>query len=204
MADKISAKDSILPAACACFSRYGFHGTTVRMIAEQAGVPLGSLHYHYGNKEALFKEVIAELLARARQLGRNIESALAGLRAQGAAERQCIETMFSMWVDFHFDNPEVSQIALHQIAEYQIDDKLAHINEVVPTDDYVMNKVAQFLDLPNTRAYRYKIMSSNMAITGFVGGSDFHRHMLEDSDLASYRSRVKQTIIDLYVPAFSK
>ena len=41
-------------AALKLFTRQGFHGTTVREIAQSAGVSMGKLYLYYPNKEDIF------------------------------------------------------------------------------------------------------------------------------------------------------
>lgn len=53
---------SILLAGVRMFSRYGFDGTTTRMIAENAGVHLSQLSFYYGSKESLYN-ACAEFIA---------------------------------------------------------------------------------------------------------------------------------------------
>jgi AcrR family transcriptional regulator len=56
---KPSAKQiKILDAAEAVFVQRGFHGTSLRDIAKEAGVPLALLSYHFGSKDGLFRAVI--------------------------------------------------------------------------------------------------------------------------------------------------
>ena len=47
----------LLEAGAALFAAQGFHGTTVREIAERAGVNLAAGHYHFGSKRELYLEV---------------------------------------------------------------------------------------------------------------------------------------------------
>jgi AcrR family transcriptional regulator len=47
----------VLAAATEVFARDGFEGTSLRNIAEVAGVDIATLKYHVGNKAALFTEV---------------------------------------------------------------------------------------------------------------------------------------------------
>jgi AcrR family transcriptional regulator len=65
----------LLDAAGALFAEQGFHGTTVREIADRAGVNLAAGHYHFGSKRALYLEVLRDHFARIR----------AELRARGGA-----------------------------------------------------------------------------------------------------------------------
>lgn len=56
--DLAPALRSILAAAEVEFSEAGFEGAAMKAIATRAGVSQALLHYHYGNKERLYAEVI--------------------------------------------------------------------------------------------------------------------------------------------------
>lgn len=59
MADKKNSKTRkrILDAACKLFSEHGFEAVSTRMIADAADTHLGSIHYYFDDKEALYLEV---------------------------------------------------------------------------------------------------------------------------------------------------
>jgi AcrR family transcriptional regulator len=65
----------LLDAAAALFAEQGFHGTTVREIADRAGVNLAAGNYHFGSKRALYLEVLRDHFARIQR----------ELRARGGA-----------------------------------------------------------------------------------------------------------------------
>jgi len=51
----------IVAAARSCFARQGFHKTSIRDIAREAGIRSPSiLHYHFANKEQIFLEVVGD------------------------------------------------------------------------------------------------------------------------------------------------
>jgi AcrR family transcriptional regulator len=52
-----SRKQNILRAAERLFAARGFHGVSIRDIAEEAGVPLALVGYHYGLKVDLYHEI---------------------------------------------------------------------------------------------------------------------------------------------------
>lgn len=54
---KANSRDAILDAAERVFADSGFEGTSMRSIAENAGVAQALLHYHFGTKERLFAEM---------------------------------------------------------------------------------------------------------------------------------------------------
>jgi TetR/AcrR family transcriptional regulator len=57
-----SAREAILGAAERVFARTGFNGATTAAIAAAAGLPKANVHYHFGAKDALYREVLARTL----------------------------------------------------------------------------------------------------------------------------------------------
>lgn len=62
---------AILEAAEHCFSRGGFHATSLREVAQEAGVSKALIHYHFDSKESLFLEMLGLLY---RQLAEEVQS----------------------------------------------------------------------------------------------------------------------------------
>jgi AcrR family transcriptional regulator len=53
-------KSDITSAAFELFSRQGYHGTSMRQIAQAAGIALGGIYNHFDNKEQIFVQVLLE------------------------------------------------------------------------------------------------------------------------------------------------
>jgi AcrR family transcriptional regulator len=51
---------NILAQAYRLFLKQGYHGTSMRQIADAADIALGAIYNHFSGKEALFKEVFLE------------------------------------------------------------------------------------------------------------------------------------------------
>jgi len=58
-ASRPDRQQAILLAAEKLFSQHGYHGVTIRQIAEEAGVPLALVGYYYGPKHSLFHAIFA-------------------------------------------------------------------------------------------------------------------------------------------------
>lgn len=56
--DAAATREKILDAAEALFAERGYHGVSIREIVALAGVELALVHYYFGPKDALFREVI--------------------------------------------------------------------------------------------------------------------------------------------------
>jgi TetR/AcrR family transcriptional regulator len=52
----------ILDAAEKVFARAGFGGATMAAIAQVSGLPKANLHYYFGSKDVLYREVLARIL----------------------------------------------------------------------------------------------------------------------------------------------
>src|SRR5215831_14445906 len=66
-------RERLIAAASALFAERGFHGTTIRDIADRARVNVAAGHYYYGSKKALYLEVLraqfADIRARFERRG---------------------------------------------------------------------------------------------------------------------------------------
>jgi AcrR family transcriptional regulator len=69
---RIDKRQAILDAAFTIFSRDGYHQAGVDTIAVQARVAKHTIYNHFGDKETLFREVIANLSSQA--LTRNLSA----------------------------------------------------------------------------------------------------------------------------------
>jgi len=56
-------RDAILRAARGIFARDGLDGATLRAIAAEAGIAVGTVYLHYPSKEALYADLLAGSLA---------------------------------------------------------------------------------------------------------------------------------------------
>jgi TetR/AcrR family transcriptional regulator, cholesterol catabolism regulator len=73
IADGTSRREVILREAATLFAAQGVAATTVRQIADEAGVLSGSLYHHFPSKEAMAQDIVVayleDLLGRYRTLG---------------------------------------------------------------------------------------------------------------------------------------
>ena len=61
MASK-DTKERILDAAERLFAAHGFAGTSLRAVTKEARVNLAAVHYHFGTKEDLLREVLSRIV----------------------------------------------------------------------------------------------------------------------------------------------
>ena len=71
------ARERILSAAESLFAIRGFEGVSTTQIAKVAGITQPLIHYHFKNKEALWKATVARLFG---QMGAEFTAEVAALK----------------------------------------------------------------------------------------------------------------------------
>jgi AcrR family transcriptional regulator len=103
-------KEALLQAAKELFGEYGYVETTFKKISDRAGVALGLLTHHYGNKEKLFLasglDVLEHFLVRLREA-----------TAQGHNGFDAVLRFCKAYLDFSVD-PESNWLVLVRCSPY--------------------------------------------------------------------------------------
>jgi TetR/AcrR family transcriptional regulator, regulator of cefoperazone and chloramphenicol sensitivity len=195
--DPESMKARILDCARRSFGEYGFHGTTTRMIAQEVGIDISTLHYHWGGKKDLYESVIVDINKDLRQKLAEVEKVIHGLPL---GERLAIS--IDMTTDYLFEHPEVSNLILFRyfgktrpsgnfdslIPEYTAD--IAHSMGLAPDKKNVP---------PETKM---KVLAVMNAIHNFVSGENFFRPMVK-VERERYIALVRETLKFILIPAFA-
>jgi AcrR family transcriptional regulator len=101
----------IVSAAYRLFADHGYHGTSMRQIAQEAGIALGGIYNHFASKEELFLTVLLEryplklaLPMMAAAQGTNIEEFVRDAASRMVAgfddQRDFLNLMFIEMVEF--------------------------------------------------------------------------------------------------------
>ena len=90
-----SRRDELLATAGRMFAEQGLRSTTVRDIADAAGILSGSLYHHFDSKESMVDEILRgfldDLFARYRQIAASSKSATETLRGLVIASFESID-----------------------------------------------------------------------------------------------------------------
>jgi len=130
---------TIVEAARAQFSRYGYEGTTTRTIAEDAGVDSALIHHFFLTKEGLFEAVVGDALDPPDL----VDQVLAGPRA-GLGERTLLAFLS------HWDEPENRDRMLAVVRSITALDRAASALRVFLSDG-VLFPLTSALGAPNPR-----------------------------------------------------
>jgi TetR/AcrR family transcriptional regulator, cholesterol catabolism regulator len=83
--DSAATRETLLRLAARSFGTQGYSATTMRAIAEQAGIEAASIYYHFASKEELVDVVMAH---GAQRIVRHVEQHLGALPAGATAEQR--------------------------------------------------------------------------------------------------------------------
>lgn len=98
-------RDAILQAARKIFARDGLEGATLRAIAAEAGIAVGTVYLHYPAKEALYAEMLAGSLA---DLQKHLRDAVAKV----AVDAQLMAGALAFY-DFYRQRPDDLYLGLY-------------------------------------------------------------------------------------------
>lgn len=193
-----SMKARILAAARGLFGSYGYQGTTTRMIAQDVGIDISTLYYHWGEKQDLYEAVIMDLNDEIRLKLKEVEK-----RVHGESVALRLEVAIDMISDYLFDNPEVSNLILYRYFSKNKEDLGIDIN--VP--DYISNiAIAMGLAMDKKSISvqaKARVLAVWNSVFNFISGETYFRPML-DVDRENYIEIVKETLKFILVPAFAR
>jgi AcrR family transcriptional regulator len=195
--DPESMKAKILTVARRIFGDYGFHGTTTRMIAQEVGIDISTLYYHWGEKGDLYEAVVLDIYEDLRQRLIEVEKIIHG---RPLAER--MDIAIDMMTDYLFEFPEISNLTLFRyFAKTRHNSRLDfHVPELISDIALSMNLCKDKKNVPT--GVRMQLLTVMNAIHNFISGENFFRPMLKLKE-DEYIIKVKETLKFILIPAFA-
>ena len=108
---ELDPREKILSAARDVFTQKGYAGTSMREIAEKAGVNKGLLHYYQWNKRKLFQSVFEEAFAKFSIRANEIFDAELPLLEK-------IETFVDHYLNLLMTNPHLPAFVLSELNQH--------------------------------------------------------------------------------------
>src|SRR6476660_9002230 len=116
-----SRRDELLELAAAMFAERGLRATTVRDIADSAGILSGSLYHHFKSKEQMVEEVLQDFLAwlfgRYREIVETEAKPLERLKGLFMASFEAIEHRHAQVVIYQDEAKRLSTLSQFDFVE---------------------------------------------------------------------------------------
>jgi AcrR family transcriptional regulator len=104
----LETRSSLIDAAAHVFVERGFHGATVRQIAERAGFTNPVLYYHFGGKTELYEAVIRTAFAR-------FETLLGAALEPARDPLDCLHAIAAAYLRFGIEEPVLLRILFAEL-----------------------------------------------------------------------------------------
>jgi AcrR family transcriptional regulator len=195
--DPESMKARILAVARRIYGEYGFHGTTMRMIAKEVGIDISTLHYHWGEKRELYEAVIIDIN---NDLGKKFIEVEKVIHGRPLQERIAIgiDTM----VDYLFLHPEISNLVLFRYFGKIRHEELVDLKVPEFTVD-IVRSMGLKQDKENISFSMAAVLTIMNSIHSFISGENLFSPMVTQSK-DEYITIVKETLKRIFIPAFTQ
>jgi TetR/AcrR family transcriptional regulator, regulator of cefoperazone and chloramphenicol sensitivity len=195
--DPESTKARILSAARNVYGEYGYHGTTMRMIAKEVGIDISTLHYHWGEKKELYEAVIIDIN---NDLGKKLQEVEKLIHGHPLAER--IDIAIDIMVDYLFLHPEISDMVLSRYFGTIRNEEIMDIRVPEFAID-IVRSMGLKKDRENIGQSMASVLTIMNSIHGFISGQKFFSEMVK-KEKDEYIVLVKKTLKIIFISAFTR
>jgi AcrR family transcriptional regulator len=114
--DMSITKDRLIAAGIRLFSRYGYEATSTRMIAREAGVNIGTIAFHFGNKEQFYRAVLEFAAEDISALYEDVYQQVRSAKSAGTLDKkkawELICKLVDVQLNFAIDQPQPDYLSL--------------------------------------------------------------------------------------------
>lgn len=179
MAKNESTKDKLIKAGIRLFSKYGYAATSTRMLANEAGVNLSAISFHFTGKEGLYAaclNYIADKINHYYEIPyKEIEEAFAG--GEMTKEKAChfLERLVDLQIDVAFQPEYQTSLSLIYWEE-RGPEELKYLSKIV--FEYLEKTMARLIGVmvPVTEI---KALFASRYINGSIIAFGEHRGLME-------------------------
>jgi TetR/AcrR family transcriptional regulator, regulator of cefoperazone and chloramphenicol sensitivity len=194
--DPESTKARILAVARKVYGEYGFHGTTMRMIANEVGIDISTLHYHWGEKKELYEAVIIDIN---NDLGKTLQEVEKIIHGRPLKVRLAIA--IDMMIDYLFQHPEISDLVLSRYFGKIRNEQLVDVKVPEFAID-IVRSMGLKQDRENIGQSLASVLTVMNSIHSFISGEGFFTAMVKKNK-EQYVALVKETLKTLFISAFT-
>jgi len=139
--ENISTEEHILNVARKVFTENGYDGTSMQMIADEAGINKSLLHYYYRNKEKLFREIFAKVFSL-------FIPHLGVIFMSDMTLEEKINAFAERYIDVFIENPLIPIFVMQELSKHP--EKLADlVREAGINPEIMIGKIKQTLEKEN-------------------------------------------------------
>ena len=165
--EPLRSRDKILDVAEALFAGRGYAGVGLREVAEQAGLSKSSLFHHFKSKDALYGEVLGEVLGR-------IQLVLDPIVASDAAPELRLVAWVEGLVDALAGHPSTARLLMRALVE---DDPLGpDLPEAIAAERNlasILDGIRKLLD-DGVKSGAFRDVSIPHSVQTLIGATVYH------------------------------
>ncbi|RCK74676.1 MAG: Homeodomain-like [Anaerolineae bacterium] len=106
-----STAEQILEVATTYFARYGYHGTSIRALAQEIGISVATLYYHVQSKDELYRRVFQrQFLEEERLIRQIIDQADEHVIHDAKAFQELVFRLIDALLDRSLNNPDIVRL----------------------------------------------------------------------------------------------
>lgn len=130
----MSRREVLLDKAEELFSECGFEGTSIRLLAKEAGMNIAMISYYFGSKEKLFESLVEDRTSAIRER-------LKLMSDQDESPMVRLEEMIRLFVDRIVTRPRFHRLLLHEISINTRPELQRRIAEVLMRNIYELRRI---------------------------------------------------------------
>lgn len=140
---RAATREQLLDAASEVFAEHGFRNATVREICQRAGANVAAINYHFGDKKALYTEVVR----RCMRMARDKYPPTIGLSNRSTPEQKLRAFVYSFLLRIFDAGPNGmrGRLILREMVDPTDALDVAVAEEARPMAGYLMEVVREFL-----------------------------------------------------------
>jgi AcrR family transcriptional regulator len=156
------ARDKIVRVAEKLLAQSGFHGTSMRDVADAAGLPLASVVYHFAKKEQLYGAVLSGI-------GAELEAALTEVIDRDRSHSERLDGLVRVLVAWCTESPGQVKLLLRELLDNE--SRLAKASRLPLAP--VLLRMSEFVQA-GTRSGAFRVVVPETSVLHLVGAVSYY------------------------------
>lgn len=182
-----TAAELLKEAATTLFGKYGYEGTSVRMIAQKAGLSAGQITANFGSKENLFNEIVMDVYTSACKDYDPIIGEYEYLKREGRCTQEdvwrLIEKIVDMQISFTLERDCVNRVQIMKIQSLNDENMRTSARLVQLTKNKIETTMADLLHEVFRQKRHLHCITISRAVNGAIVSFAEHPELLLDEVL---------------------